>query len=166
MGQFDLYSKQVMKHFQHPKNIGVIKDADGVGTVGNPKCGDVMKVYIKIGQRPILAYRISRMANRQNDSSISLGTGKPLAISNKQEEYIKDIKVQTLGCGAAIASSSIATEMVKGKGLDEALKLTNKDVAKELGGLPPTKMHCSLLAQEGISKAIEDYKSKISNEKS
>lgn len=139
MDQFDLYSKEVMKYFTHPKNIGVIKDADGVGTVGNPRCGDVMKVYLKVGQRPIL--------NRKTKEQKNI----------KTEEFIKDIKVQTLGCGAAIATSSIATQMVKGKSLDEALKLSNKEVAKALGGLPPTKMHCSLLAEEGIRKAIKDY---------
>lgn len=182
---FDLYSKEVMKHFTRPKNIGVIKDADGVGTVGNPRCGDVMKVYIKIGRRPILISKskkdnsIVRQSQKDVHSieapdglSMALAThflrhdsqshDKRLAIGDKQEEYIKDIKVQTLGCGAAIATSSIATEMVKGKSLDEALKLTNQEVAKKLGGLPPAKMHCSLLAEEGIKKAIGDYKSKIS----
>lgn len=144
---FDLYSKEVMKYFTHPKNIGVIKDADGVGTVGNPRCGDVMKVYLKVGQRP-LSNKLKLKAKNSN-------------LKVREEEFIKDIKVQTLGCGAAIATSSIATEMVKGKSLDEALRLTNQDVAKALGGLPPAKMHCSLLAQDGIQKAIEDYKSRI-----
>lgn len=167
MSQFDLYSEQVMKYFKHPRNVGIIKNADGIGTVGNPRCGDVMKVYIKIGKRPILTAKcISHIANRKNDPSILLGTSKRLAISNKQEEYIKDIKVQTLGCGAAIATSSMATEMVKGKSLEEAFKLSNKDVAEKLGGLPPVKMHCSLLAEEGIRKAIEDYRSKIDNKNS
>jgi len=140
---FDLYSKEVMKYFTKPKNIGVIKNADGVGTVGNPRCGDVMKVYIKVAERPCKC----RMQNSEC----------------RMEDYIKDIKVQTLGCGAAIATSSIATEMVNGKSLDEALKLTNKEVAKALGGLPPVKMHCSLLAEQGIKKAIEDYKARIKN---
>lgn len=141
---FDLYSKKVMKYFMHPKNIGVIKDADGVGTVGNPRCGDVMKLYIKIGRRPILKSRVK-------------------SLKSKAEEYIKDIKVQTLGCGAAIASSSVLTEMVKGKSLSDALRLSNKEVAKELGGLPPIKLHCSVLAEEGLKKAIDDYKKKKQN---
>jgi len=128
---FDLYSKNVMKYFKNPKNIGVISDADSVTTVGNPKCGDVMKVYIKIGKR---------------------------LKNSKQEEYIKDIKVQTLGCGAAIATSSIATEMVKGKSLNEALKITNNEVAEKLGGLPKLKYHCSILAEDGIKSAILKYK--------
>jgi nitrogen fixation NifU-like protein len=130
-----MYSDKVLKHFQNPKNLGVIKNADGVGTVGNPRCGDVMRVYIKVGKR---------------------------AASRKQraEEYMKDIKVETLGCGAAIATSSMATELVKGKPLDEAGKLTAKAVADALEGLPSTKMHCSNLAAEGIKKAIADYRKK------
>ncbi|EKD56338.1 MAG: hypothetical protein ACD_58C00219G0001 [uncultured bacterium] len=146
MDQFDLYSKEVMKYFTKPKNIGLIKNADGIGTVGNPRCGDVMKVYLKIGQRPIL----NKLKLKTKNEKLKT-----------MEKYIKDIKVQTLGCGAAIATSSIATEMVKGKSLEEALKLTNKEVAKALGGLPPVKMHCSLLAEEGIRMAIEDYRNKI-----
>jgi len=149
---FDLYSKEVMKYFKNPKNIGVIKNADGVGTVGNPRCGDVMRVYLKIDKRRIKS-KIQITNDKQNPKSKSQN-------SKQYEEFIKDIKVQTLGCGAAIATSSIATEMVKGKSLDEALKITNKDVAEALGGLPPVKMHCSLLAQEGIQKAIEDYRNK------
>jgi len=135
--QFSLYSKKVMKYFTHPKNMGVIENADGVGTVGNPRCGDVMKVYIKIGTRPVA--------------------------KSKREEYVKDIKVQTLGCGAAIASSSMMSEMVKGKSLNDALKLTDEEVATELGGLPPVKLHCSVLAEEGIRKAIDDYRKKTKN---
>lgn len=153
---FDLYSKQVMKYFTNPKNIGIIKDADGVGTVGNPRCGDVMKVYIKIGKRPILMSNqlsVTSDQGEQNKKTRSPVTGH----RSLTEEFIKDIKVQTLGCGAAIATSSIATEMVKGKNLDQALKITNQEVAKALGGLPPVKMHCSLLAEEGIKKAIENY---------
>lgn len=114
-----------MEHFRNPKNLGEIEDADGVGTVGNPNCGDVMKMYIKI----------------KNDK-------------------IADIKFQTLGCGAAIASSSIATELVKGKSLDEALKLSSREIAEQMGKFPPAKYHCSVLAEEGIKKAIEDYRSK------
>lgn len=153
------YSKKVMEYFTRPKNMGVIKDADGVGTVGNPRCGDVMKVYIKVGKR------LLKISNFQ--SFDKLRTGFPISnkISNfksqkseKTEEYIEDIKVQTLGCGAAIATSSIATEMVMGKSLEEALKVSNKQVADALGGLPKVKYHCSVLAEEGIKKAIEDYK--------
>lgn len=130
--EFDLYSKKVMQYFTHPKNMGVIKNASAIATVGNPKCGDVMKVYLKVESRKSKT-------------------------KNQNEEYIKDIKVQTLGCGAAIATSSIATEIVKGKTLDEAMKLTNKEVAKKLGGLPKVKYHCSVLAEQGIKKAIEKY---------
>lgn len=170
MDQFDLYSKQVMKYFKNPKNIGVIKDADGIGTVGNPRCGDVMKVYLKVGHRPLsgnsklqaLNSKQIQNSNNQNPKKLKANSYKLTAV----EEFIKDIKVQTLGCGAAIATSSIATEMVKGKSLDEALKLTNQEVAKKLGGLPPAKMHCSLLAEEGIKKAIEDYRKKFSISKS
>ena len=109
----------------HPHNMGEIKDADGIGTVGNPKCGDVMAIYIKV-----------------------------------KDEKIVDIKFKTFGCAAAIASSSIATEMVKGKTLDEAMKLTRNDVANELGGLPAIKLHCSNLAADALHAAIEDYKKK------
>ena len=133
----NMYNKKVLRYFRHPKNIGRIKNPDGIGTVGNPICGDIMKVYIKVGQK-------------------------------NGNYYIKDIKVETLGCGAAIATSSIATELIKGKSLDQALKLTNKAVADALGGLPKIKMHCSVLAEEGIKKAIESYKkkSKIKSQKS
>jgi nitrogen fixation NifU-like protein len=121
----NLYSEKVMDHFKNPRNLGEIEDADGVGTVGNPNCGDVMKIYIKV----------------KNDK-------------------VDDIKFQTLGCGAAIASSSIATELVKGKSIKEALKLTSKEIAEQMGKFPPAKYHCSILAEEGIKKAIEDYKKK------
>lgn len=124
----DLYGKKVMDHFTTPRNVGIMKDADGVGEVGNPTCGDIMKIYIKVGEKD----------------------GK---------KFIEDIKFQTLGCGAAIATSSMVTEMVKGKLLDEAEKVTNAQVAKELGGLPPIKMHCSNLAASALKRAIEDYKS-------
>ena len=122
-----MYTKKVLDHFRNPRNIGEIKDADGVGTVGNPVCGDVMTIYIKV----------------KNDK-------------------IDDIKFKTYGCAAAISSSSIATEMVKGKTLDDALKLTRNDVANELGGLPAYKMHCSNLAADALHKAIEDYRKKKS----
>jgi nitrogen fixation NifU-like protein len=115
----------VLDHFRNPRNIGEIKDADGVGTVGNPKCGDIMTIYIKV-----------------------------------KDNKIEDIKFKTYGCVAAIASTSIATELVKGKTLDEAMKLTRDDVANELGGLPEVKMHCSNLASDALREAIKDYKKK------
>lgn len=124
MEEFE-YSKKVKDHFFNPRNVGEIKDADGVGTVGNLRCGDVMTIYIKV--------------------------------KNKK---IKDIKFKTYGCAAAIASSSIATEIVKGKSLKEAEKLTRDDVAEELGGLPKLKMHCSNLAADALKAAIEDYRKK------
>lgn len=120
-----LYSKKVMDHFMNPRNVGKIDDADGVGEVGNAKCGDIMKIYIKV------------------DNNI-----------------ITDVKFNTFGCGSAIASSSMATEMIKGKSLDDALELTNKAVAEALDGLPAHKMHCSVLAEEAIKAAIDDYKEK------
>lgn len=120
-----MYSEQVMDHFEHPRNVGEIDDASGVGTVGNAKCGDIMRIYLKV-----------------------------------EDGIIQDVKFKTFGCGAAIATSSMATEMVKGKTIDEALELTNQAVAEALGGLPPVKMHCSLLAEEAIKAAIEDYKAK------
>ena len=124
-----LYSEEVLKHMKRPQNIGEIKNADGVATVGNPVCGDVMRFYIKVGK-------------------------------DKKEEYIKDIKFQTLGCGAAIASSSILTTVAKGKTLKEAKKIDKKTLIKALGGLPIIKIHCSVLADEGLKKAISDYNSK------
>jgi len=122
-----MYSQKVIEHFQSPRNVGEIKDADGVGTVGNPSCGDIMKMYIKV-----------------------------------ENNVIVDIKFQTFGCGAAIATSSITTEMAKGKTIDEAIKLTRNDVADALGGLPPIKMHCSNLATDALAAAIEDYRAKQS----
>lgn len=129
-----MYSKKVMEHFRNPKNMGEIKDPDGVATVGNPHCGDVMKLYIKVGKK-----------------------------TGKKEEYIKDIKFQTLGCGAAIATSSMITTMVKGKPVSEAAKVTGKTLAEALGGLPAVKMHCSVLADEALRKAIKNYRSKKPN---
>ena len=120
-----LYSEKVMDHFMNRRNVGKIDDADGVGEVGNAKCGDIMKIYIKV------------------DNNI-----------------ITDVKFNTFGCGSAIASSSMATEMIKGKSLDDALELTNKAVAEALDGLPAHKMHCSVLAEEAIKAAIDDYKEK------
>ncbi len=119
------YSKKVMEHFMNPKNVGILEDANGVGEVGNPRCGDIMRMYIKV-----------------------------------EENIIKDIRFQTFGCGAAVATSSMVTEMVKGKTIEEALEITNKQVAEALDGLPPLKMHCSNLAESGIKAAIEDYKKK------
>jgi len=140
-----MYSQKVMDHFQNPKNMGEMADANGVGTVGNPKCGDVMKLNIKVGLRP--TNQKSKIKN-QNIGGLL------------EEEYIEDIKFQTLGCAAAIACSSATTEMVKGKTIEEALKLTNKDVVDELGELPPAKKHCSVLAEQAIAAAIADYKSR------
>ena len=116
------YTEQVMDHFMNPRNMGEMEDASGVGTVGNAKCGDIMRIYIKV-----------------------------------EDDVITDVKFKTFGCGAAIATSSMATELVKGKTLKEALQLTNKAVAEALDGLPPVKIHCSLLAEEAIHAAVEDY---------
>jgi len=123
MGSNTDYTKRVLDHFEHPRNMGEIENADGIGTVGNPSCGDVLKVMLKVD-------------------------------GNK----IKDVKFQTFGCAAAIASSSMMTTLVKGKSLDEAKKVTNKDVAKALGQLPPIKVHCSNLAADALQKAIGDLK--------
>ena len=131
-----LYSKKVIKYFTNPKNMGEIKTPSGMGTVGNPVCGDIMKLYIKV------------------------------KINKKGEEIISNIKFQTLGCGAAIATSSIVTELVKGKTIKEALKLSDrKNITKKLGGLPPEKLHCSLLADRALKNAIEDYHKKIKAKK-
>ncbi len=120
-----MYTEKVMDHFRNPRNMGVIEDADGVGEVGNPTCGDMMRITIKV-----------------------------------KDDRVDDVKFQTLGCGAAVATSSIVTEMAKGKTLDEAMDITNKSVAEELGGLPANKMHCSNLAADGLQEAIKDYRSK------
>lgn len=117
-----LYSEKVMDHFTNPRNVGKLDDADGIGEVGNAKCGDIMKIYLKI-----------------------------------ENDIIVDVKFNTFGCGSAIASSSMATELIKGKPLSEALELTNKAVAEALDGLPAHKMHCSVLAEEAIRSAIKDY---------
>ncbi len=124
------YSKKVIEHFTRPHNQGAIEQADGIGTVGNPKCGDIMRIYLKINQ------------------------------NSKGQEVIEDIKFETLGCGAAISTSSMMTDLAKGKTLEEALKITNEKVAEELGGLPTLKMHCSNLAADALKKAIEDYQLK------
>lgn len=120
-----MYSEKVMDHFSNPRNVGELCDANGVGQVGNAKCGDIMKIFLKV-----------------------------------ENDIIQDVSFKTFGCGAAIASSSMATELIKGKHIDEALKLTNSAVVEALEGLPPTKIHCSVLAEEAIKTAIEDYKSK------
>lgn len=120
-----LYSEKVMDHFMNPRNVGKIDDADGIGEVGNAKCGDIMKIYIKV-----------------------------------DNDLISDVKFQTFGCGSAIASSSMATELIKGKPVGEALELTNKAVVEALEGLPAHKIHCSVLAEEAIKSAIEDYQAK------
>ena len=118
-----MYSEKVLDHFKNPRNVGEIEDADGVGTVGNPVCGDMMSVYIKV-----------------------------------KDNRIDDIKFKTLGCGAAIATTSMTTELAKGKTLDEAMEITRQEVADELGGLPPVKMHCSNLAADALHEAVKDYK--------
>ncbi len=117
-----LYSEKVMDHFRNPRNVGTIEDADGVGQVGNAKCGDIMKIYLKI-----------------------------------EDDRIADVKFETFGCGSAIASSSMATELIKGKPIDEAMALTNRAVAEALDGLPPHKLHCTVLAEEAIKAANKDY---------
>ena len=119
------YSDKVMDHFLHPRNVGEIEDASGVGEVGNAKCGDIMKIFLDV-----------------------------------EDDIIKDVKFQTFGCGSAIASSSMATELIKGKSIHEALALTNKAVAEALDGLPPVKMHCSVLAEQAIKAALVDYAQK------
>ena len=117
-----LYTETVMDHFKNPRNVGAIENADGIGEVGNAKCGDIMKIYLKI-----------------------------------EDNIITDVKFETFGCGSAIASSSISTEMIKGKSVEDALKLTNREVVDALGGLPAHKLHCSVLAEEAIKSAIKDY---------
>ena len=117
-----LYSEKVMDHFKNPRNVGEIEDADGIGEVGNVKCGDIMKIYIKV-----------------------------------EEGIIVDVKFKTFGCGSAIASSSMATEMIKGKSIEDALELTNKAVVEALDGLPSHKVHCSVLAEEAVKAAVKDY---------
>ena len=123
-----LYSEKVMDHFRNPRNVGVIEDANGIGEVGNAKCGDIMKMYLKI-----------------------------------EDGIIEDVKFETFGCGSAIASSSMATELIKGKPVEEAMKLTNAAVAEALDGLPDYKMHCSVLAEEAIHSALEDYQNRTGN---
>jgi nitrogen fixation NifU-like protein len=124
-----MYSEKVLDHFRNPRNVGEIENADGIGTVGNPVCGDLMSVYIKV-----------------------------------KDDKLEDVKFKTFGCGAAIATSSMITELAKGKTLEEAMKITRKDVADALGGLPPVKMHCSNLAADALHEAIKDYLKKKEKE--
>jgi nitrogen fixation NifU-like protein len=123
------YTQQVMDHFMNPRNMGEMENADGVGTVGNAKCGDIMRIYIKV-----------------------------------EDDVITDVSFKTFGCGAAIATSSKATELVKGKTIDEALQITNKAVMEALGGLPQVKVHCSVLAEEALHAAIKDYRDRMNGE--
>lgn len=120
-----MYTETVMDHFRNPRNVGSMENADGVGQVGNPKCGDIMKIYLKINN-----------------------------------DIIEDVKFETFGCGSAIASSSMATELIKGKSIDEAVELSNKAVIEALGGLPPVKVHCSVLAEQAVKSALFDYSEK------
>jgi nitrogen fixation NifU-like protein len=120
-----MYTETVMDHFRNPRNVGSMENADGVGQVGNPKCGDIMKIYLKINN-----------------------------------DIIEDVKFETFGCGSAIASSSMATELIKGKSIDEAVEFTNKAVIEALGGLPPVKVHCSVLAEQAVKSALYDYSQK------
>jgi len=127
--EFGWYSDKVVEHYQNPRNVGEIEDADGVGVAGSPDCGDIMKITIKV-----------------------------------RDNRIEDVKFKTFGCGAAIAISSIATELIKGKTIEKALQVSNQDVVEALAGLPPVKMHCSLLAEQAIKAAIEDYRGKMTND--
>ncbi len=129
------YTEKVLEYFRNPKNMGRMENPDGVGKVGNPICGDVMWIYIKVGK------------------------------NENGEEIIEDIKFETFGCGAAIATSSVVTELAKGKTLKEAEKISNKDVVEFLGGLPPIKKHCSLLAEQGLQAAINDYRTRKNQSK-
>ncbi len=121
-----MYTETVMDHFRNPRNVGSMENADGVGQVGNPKCGDIMKIYLKISD----------------------------------DEIIEDVKFETFGCGSAIASSSMATELIKGRSINEAVELSNKAVIEALGGLPPVKVHCSVLAEQAVKSALYDYAQK------
>jgi len=143
------YSKKVLKHFKNPHNQGVIKNADAVGKVGNPTCGDVMKIYLKVDSKQKIVNSPPRTAEQ--------GRGKQKGIGNF---VIKDIKFETLGCAAAIAVSSALTDMVKGKTIEAALKITKDKIVKDLGGLPPIKVHCSMLGVEALHEAIKNYKLK------
>jgi nitrogen fixation protein NifU and related proteins len=128
------YNPKIVEHFTNPRNVGEIPDADGVGTVGHPSCGDIVRIYIKIS-------------------------------SNGQKDVVSDVKFKTFGCTTAIATSSVATELIKGKTVEEALRIKNEDVAQALGGLPPIKMHCSVLAEDALRAAIADFYKKKGQEK-
>ena len=160
----DLYSDKVMDHFFNPRNMGEIKNPNAVARVGNPVCGDVMEIAIKVGSRAACEDKSQApphppTAGKTSEVSADLTSEvKEAASPATKVKYIKDIKFKTLGCGAAIATSSIATEMVKGKSLEEAEKITNKAVTEALGGLPSAKTHCSVLAADAIKKAIGEYK--------
>jgi nitrogen fixation NifU-like protein len=125
MGEFGWYTDKVVDHYQNPRNMGELEEPDGVGVVGNPTCGDMMQIQIKV-----------------------------------EDDRIAEVKFKTFGCGAAIATTSVATELIAGKTIEEALQVTNKDVMEVLGGLPPVKVHCSLLAEEAIKAAVDDYRGK------
>ena len=125
MSEFGWYTEKVVDHFQNPRNMGDLEDPDGVGVVGNPTCGDMMQIQIRV-----------------------------------RGDRIEDVRFKTFGCGAAIATTSVATELIKGKSIEEALQITNRDVMEVLGGLPPVKVHCSLLAEQAIKAAVDDYRSK------
>ena len=125
MPEFGWYTEKVIDHYQNPRNMGELDDPDGVGVVGNPTCGDMMQIQIKV-----------------------------------KGDRIEDVKFKTFGCGAAIATTSVAAELIKGKSIEEALQITNRDVMEVLGGLPPVKVHCSLLAEQAIKAAVDDYRSK------
>jgi nitrogen fixation NifU-like protein len=129
MSEFGWYTEKVVDHFQNPRNMGDLEDADGVGVVGNPTCGDMMQIQIKV-----------------------------------RDDRIEDVRFKTFGCGAAIATTSVATELIKGKTIAEALQVTNQDVMDVLGGLPPVKVHCSLLAEQAIRAAIEDYQAQTADD--
>lgn len=142
-----MYTKEVIDHFENPRNVGEIKNADGVGEVGNLKCGDVMRVFLRVKKREIKNQKL--VQSKSEGSKIK-----------KTEEYIDDIKFKTLGCAAAIAASSMMTELAKGKSLSEAEKISRDDINDSLGKLPAQKYHCSILSADAIKKAIEDYRKK------
>jgi len=159
------YNQKVMDHFQNPQNMGEIEGADGVGKVGNPKCGDVMMITIKVGKRNKKQETRNKQISKKNKDSKLTTYNLPVRQAGLQpttefEEFIEDIKFKTLGCAAAIASSSVTTELAKGKTLDEAYKMTKDDINNALGKLPAPKYHCSILAEDGIKRAILDYKSR------
>ena len=157
------YNEKTMKHFHNPQNMGEIADADGVGEVGNLKCGDVMHIFIRVGTRIKKSEIRNPKSETNSKSQIPNSKTYNLQLTTDnlpKEEYIEDIKFKTLGCAAAIASSSMTTELAKGKSLEEAEAITRDDINEALGKLPAPKYHCSILAAEGIKKAIDDYRMK------